>query len=101
MRFAASLWLQIIMSGQEMKPLTVVLVLVLSSQLLGNVLLLQVQDALLFLFEPAETSSPKCRVLLHQLLDSDLWLQGGVTSLAPVFRQRLIFFTVGVIVLFT
>lgn len=48
MRFAASLW--IVMSGQEVKPLTQVLVLVLSSQLLGNVLLLQVQDALLFLF---------------------------------------------------
>lgn len=99
MTFAASLWLQTVMSRQEVKPLTQVLVL--SSQLLGNVLLLQVQDALLFLFQPAETPSPECRVLLHQLLDSDLRLQGGVNSLAPVFQQRLIFFTVGVIVLFT
>lgn len=101
MRFAASLWLQTVMSVQEVKPLTQVLVLVLSSQLLGNVLLLQVQDALLFLFQPAETPSPECRILLHQLLDSDLRLQGAVASLAPVFRQQLIFFTVGVIVLFT
>lgn len=64
-------------------------VLALSSQFLGDVLLLQIQDALLFLLEPAEAPSPEGRVLLHQLLDSDLRLEGAVGSPAPVSGRRL------------
>lgn len=60
------------------------LALVLSSQLLGDVLLLQVQEPLLLLFHPAEPSSPECRVLLHQSLNSDLWVAGAVVVFVHV-----------------
>lgn len=70
-------------------------VLALSSEFLGDVLLLQVHDALLFLLEPAEAPSPESWVLLHQLLDPDLRLDGAV----PVFiRRRLALLAVGVVV---
>lgn len=79
--------LQIVISEREVKPLTLVLVLVLSSELLGDVLLLQVQDSLLLLFQPAEASSPERRVLVHQFLDSDLRLLRAVVGPAPVSRR--------------
>lgn len=60
-------------------------VLALSSEFLRDVLLLQVQDALLFLLQPAEAPSPKSRILLHQFLDSDLRLEGAVDGPDPVF----------------
>lgn len=91
--------LQIVLSEREVKPLT--LVLVLSSELLGDVLLLQVQDSLLLLFQPAEASSPERRVLVHQFLDSDLWLLGAVVRPAPVSQKRLSLFTVHIIILET
>lgn len=58
------------------------LVLVLVPQLLGDVLLLQVEQPLLFLLQPAEAPSPERRVLVHQTLHSQLWLLGGDVALA-------------------
>lgn len=70
---------------------------VLSPQLLGDVLLLQIQDPLLFLLQPAEAPPPERRVLLHQPLYSHL---GGVGAvLGPAHLHGLTFLSVYVLIL--
>lgn len=81
----------------EAKPLTLFLFLFLvlvlglglglASQLLAKALLLQVEDALLLLLQPAEAPSPEHRVLIHQLLDSHLRLVGAVFKPAAVVQR--------------
>lgn len=53
-------------------PLT--LVVGVAPQLLAEAALLEAEEALLLLLQPAQTSSPEHRVLLHQLLHALLGL---------------------------
>lgn len=80
---------------------TLTLVWVLSSEFLGDVLLLQVQDSLLFLFQPAEASSPERRVLVHQPLNPDLRHIRCVAGSASILLRTLARYAVHIIILKT
>lgn len=82
-------------------PSTLTWVLVLSSELFGDVLFLQVLDPLLFLLQPAETASPECWVFLHQTLNSDLRGIVALLRAAAFILRRLTSFSVHLIVLET
>lgn len=62
--------------GSEAEVWAELLTLGVASQLLAEAVLLQVEDALLLLLQPAEAASPEHRVLIHQLLHPLLRLVG-------------------------
>lgn len=91
-----------VVASSVLRDFTRTLVLVLAPQLLGDVLLLQVLDALLFLLQPAEAPSPEGRVLLHEALNSDLWRVAAVLlTSSSVPLRRLSSVAVHVVVLET
>lgn len=80
---------------------TLTRVLVLSSELFGDVLFLQVLDPLLFLLQPAEAASPERRVLVHQTLNSDLRGIVALLRTTALILRRLASISVHLVVLET
>lgn len=80
--------------GEPCQVLTRVLVLIQASELLSDVLLLQVEEALLLLLQPAEAPPPEGRVLVHQTPHLHLRLVGGGVArlvIVPLGRHTLFF----------